>query len=59
MDKVLTKTSVKERFTEHDLRAKVASDIELSHASTLLGYASSEITSRIYRRKADTAKPLR
>src|SRR3990172_1167231 len=59
MDKVLTRTNVKERFTEHDLRAKVASDTESEHARQLLGHASSEITERIYRRKANKVKPSR
>ena len=59
MDKVLTKTIVTERFTEHDLRAKVASDTESEHARQLLGHANSEITERIYRRKAKTVKPCK
>jgi len=59
MDKVMTRTNVTERFTEHDLRAKVASDTESDHARQLLGHASSEITERIYRRKANKVKPSR
>jgi len=59
MDKVLTRTSVTERFTEHDLRAKVASDTESEHARQLLGHSNIEITERIYRRKAELVKPLK
>ena len=51
MNKALKETKLKERFTEHDLRAKVASDINTEHARQLLGHASTEITERIYRRK--------
>ena len=41
-----------ERFTDHDLRAKVASDSEsLAAAQTRLGHQSSQLTNRVYRRK--------
>jgi integrase len=41
-----------ERFTDHDLRAKVASDSEsLAAAQTRLGHQSSQLTHRVYRRK--------
>jgi integrase len=60
MDRVLKETKVKERFTEHDLRAKCASDAEtLEHAKQLLGHADSKMTDRVYRRKAERVKPLR
>jgi len=60
MDRVLTETKVKERFTEHDLRAKCASDAEtLEHAQQLLAHADSATTNRIYRRKPERVKPLR
>lgn len=59
MKKALKKTDLKERFTEHDLRAKAASDTELEHAQKLLGHASSETTERIYRRKAEMVKPIK
>lgn len=39
-----------ERFTDHDLRAKVASDAEAEHARELMGHRSM-ITERVYRRK--------
>lgn len=54
MDRVLKETSVKERFTEHDLRAKVGSDAEsLEKARALLQHADTRTTQRIYRRKAE------
>lgn len=41
-----------ERFTEHDLRAKVASDAAgIEQAADTLGHQSSGITRRVYRRK--------
>jgi len=40
------------RFTDHDLRAKVASDSEsLSAAQTRLGHQSAQLTNRVYTRK--------
>lgn len=60
MGRVLSETKVKERFTEHDLRAKCASDAEtLAHAQQLLAHADSATTNRIYRRKPERVKPLR
>ena len=58
MKKVLDKTKVTERFTEHDLRAKVASDTSIEHAQKLLGHSSPEITNRVYRRKGEIIKPF-
>jgi integrase len=57
MNKALKETKLSERFTEHDLRAKVASDIESGHATQLLGHRNSSTTEKIYRRKASTVKP--
>jgi len=57
MNKALKKTKLQERFTEHDLRAKVASDIEPEHASALLGHNSLAMTERVYRRKAEVVRP--
>lgn len=60
MDRVLQETKVKERFTEHDLRAKCASDAEtLERARQLLAHADSRVTDRFYRRKPERVKPLR
>ncbi|MFD2271778.1 hypothetical protein ACFS07_13095 [Undibacterium arcticum] len=60
MVRVLEETKVVEVFTEHDLRAKCASDAEtLEHARSLLAHADSRVTDRIYRRKPERVKPLR
>jgi integrase len=58
MNKALQKTGLRCRFTEHDLRAKVASDAPFSYASRLMGHSSPEITERIYRRKAQRIVPF-
>jgi integrase len=58
--RVIAETKVTENFTEHDLRAKVASDAEsLQHATELLAHADSRTTERVYRRKAVIVKPMR
>lgn len=58
--RVMRETQITERFTEHDLRAKCASDAEtLEHATLLLAHADSKITERVYRRKPKIVKPLR
>ncbi len=60
MKRVLEETKVTERFTEHDLRAKCASDAgTLEHARALLAHADSKTTNRIYRRKPERVKPAR
>jgi integrase len=60
MARVMTETKITERFTEHDLRAKCASDAKtLEHAQQLLSHADSKITKRVYRRKAEVINPLR
>jgi len=60
MGRVLDETKVKEHFTEHDLRAKCASDAEtLEHAQALLAHADGKVTERIYRRKPERVRPLR
>lgn len=38
------------RFTEHDLRAKVASDAEAAHAQQLMDHTSAKTTEQVYRR---------
>jgi integrase len=56
----MKETKVTERFTEHDIRAKAASDAEsLEHAQALLSHADSRTTKRIYRRKPERVKPVR
>lgn len=58
--RVLEETKVAESFTDHDLRAKVASDAEsLERAKELLAHADSRITQKVYRRKAEIIKPVR
>lgn len=60
MERVLDETRVTERFTEHDLRAKCASDAAtLEHAQALLTHADGKLTQRVYRRKPERVKPLR
>lgn len=58
--RVLEETKVIEKFTEHDLRAKCASDARtLEHARSLLAHADSRLTDRVYRRKPELVAPLR
>lgn len=53
-ERVLAETKVTEHFTEHDLRAKVASDAEtLERARALLAHADARTTERIYRRRPE------
>lgn len=52
-------SGLKERFQFRDLRAKSASDDTAEAASKRLGHADPKITERVYRRKAERAKPLR
>ncbi|WP_379677382.1 hypothetical protein [Massilia consociata] len=60
MTRLLTETKVVVRFTEHDLRAKCASDAKtLEHARALLAHADGRLTDRVYRRKPETVDPLR
>lgn len=58
MAKALSETGLVEKFTEHDLRAKVASDTTIGHAQRLLGHNSQNTTDRIYRRAAEKVKPI-
>lgn len=54
MTRVLAETKVKERFTEHDMRAKVGSDAaSLKRARALLQHADARTTLAIYRRKPE------
>jgi len=59
MKKALATTSLAERFTEHDLKAKTASDAEnAEQASKLLQHHNTSTTQRIYRRKPEPVVPL-
>lgn len=54
MKKALATTKLKERFTEHDLRAKVASDSEnIEQARKRLGHVTASLTKKVYDRKAE------
>lgn len=54
MERALAETTIKESFTEHDLRAKVGSDAEsLEKARALLQHADIATTQRVYRRKPE------
>lgn len=54
MDRLLAQGVVKERFTEHDLRAKAASDAEdAEQARKMLSHADVKMTNRVYRRLPD------
>lgn len=60
VDRVLKETKVTERFTEHDLRAKCASDAEsLEHARALLSHVDARTTEAIYRRRPEVVKPAK
>lgn len=50
---------LKERFREHDLRAKTGSDADLAHAVSLLAHLDRKTTQKHYRRKAEIVEPLR
>jgi integrase len=52
------KPKKKERFTDHDIRAKVGSDAgSLERAKELLAHADAKTTQRSYRRKPVTIAP--
>lgn len=56
---MLAETKVIERFTEHDLRSKCASDAtSLEHARALLSHADARTIDAIYRRKPERMRPL-
>ena len=58
MERILKETKGTQRFTEHDLRAKCASDAEsLDHARALLSHADGRTTERIYRRRPERVTP--
>ncbi len=60
MKRAVEETDLTEHFTEHDLRAKTASDLDnVEHAQRLLAHADIKITQRVYRRKPEKVKPAR
>lgn len=59
MARILKETKVEAKFTEHDLRAKCASDAaSLDQARALLSHADSRTTQSVYRRKPERVMPL-
>jgi integrase len=60
MNKALMVTALEERFTEHDLRAKVGSDVATDvEAQALLAHASTAITMKHYRRNGAVVTPAK
>lgn len=51
-------TSIRQ-FQFRDIRPKAASEIELAHASRLLGHSTEEITKKVYRRVGEIVKPTK
>lgn len=47
------------QFQFKDIRPKAASEIELAHASRLLGHSTEEMTKKVYRRVGEIVKPTR
>ena len=47
------------QFQFKDIRPKAASEIELTHASRLLGHSTEEITKKVYRRIGEIVKPTK
>jgi integrase len=47
------------QFQFKDIRPKAASEIELSHASRLLGHSSEEMTKKVYRRVGEIVDPTK
>jgi hypothetical protein len=57
MERILAEKNVKERFTEHHLRPKCASDAEsLEHARALLADADSQLTRGVDPRRPERVK---
>lgn len=46
-------------FQFKDIRPKAASEIELTHASRLLGHSTEEMTKKVYRRVGEIVKPTK
>lgn len=51
-------TSIRQ-FQFKDIRPKAASEIELTHASRLLGHSSEEMAKKVYRRVGEIVKPTK
>ena len=60
MDRLIKETKLKERFTDHDIRAKASSDAaDDEQARKLMSHSSVKMTRRVYRRKPEKVKPLK
>jgi len=59
MKSALAKGVLKERFTEHDVRAKAVRELQLEHAAALLGHADARVTERHYVRGPTIVRPTR
>lgn len=60
MIRVLAETGLKARFSERDIRAKVASDADsLQRAQEILGHADPALTKRVYVRKPQLVRPAK
>ncbi len=57
MNAAIDKGILSERFSDHDIRAKAASDVDANHATELLAHFDSRTTERHYRRKEKIIKP--
>ena len=58
MKSALAENVLQERFTDHDLRRKTASDLaDAEHAMKLLGHADVKVTLRHYRVKPEVVEP--
>jgi integrase len=51
-------TSIRQ-FQFKDIRPKAASEIELTHASRLLGHSTEEMTKKVYRRVGEIVRPTK
>ncbi len=59
MQKALKDTKLQVKFTEHDLCAKTASDVEtLEQAANMRGHLNKTTTDKVYRRKPNIVLPL-
>jgi len=47
------------QFQVKDIRPKAASEIELTHASRLLGHSTEEMTKNVYRRVGESVNPTK
>ena len=60
MKKALAESDLVESFREHDLRAKVASDLDtLQQAQEQLAHSDSKVTNKHYRRKGTVVQPAK